>query len=338
MSHSNSSLWRPSAELNVIRLRAAMNRQIRDFFFRRDVLEVETPVLSQAGTSDPFIDSFSLNSDTQKYYLHTSPELPMKRLLAAQSGAIFQIAKVFRDGELGAKHNPEFSLLEWYRPGFDLTQLMHEVGELVAELLTRQADKPNQLSEPQPIEFISYQGCFEKILHINPHRTHKAELFTVAEKHNLHQVLDRDDEIDRWLDLLMSHIIEPYLGGSREQPSLCFVYDYPATQAALARIENNASGQPVAKRFELYIAGMELANGFYELADAKVQRERFEADNRHRIQMGKSPIPIDEHFIQALQAGLPDCSGVALGLDRLLMLLTGKQSIAEVLCFPISNA
>jgi len=322
--------WQPIAEMAVLQQRAAMLRTIRKFFLKRLVLEVETPVLSCSTTCDPFIDSFVTDFQGQDYFLQTSPELPMKRLLASGSGPIYQICKVFRQGESGSKHNPEFSLLEWYRPGYDLLQLMQEMDDLLRELMAEITLSPSC--------FYSYQECFEKFLSINPHNVDIDELYRCAREHNLHRVLERDEAKDRWLELLMSHIIEPQLGGTREQPCISFVYDYPASQAALAKIEKNSQGVPVARRFEVYVASMELANGFYELQDSQEQQRRFEWENQQRLAMGKNTIPMDSNFLGALQHGLPDCSGVALGLDRLLMLLTAKNSIDEVLTFPIAGA
>jgi len=273
MPTSSLSQWQPSASMEVLRTRARMLAQIRTFFQDKLVWEVDTPILSQSTTCDPFIDSFDCQNHAQKYYLHTSPELPMKRLLAAGSGAIYQICKVFRQGESGPKHNPEFSLLEWYQPGYDYRQLMQEVDELLSLLLFDFLAKET--------EYWTYQECFERTLSLNPHTATIDELYQAAEKYALHQVLSREDDKDRWLDLLMSHIIEPTLGGNKEYPAICFVYDYPASQAALARVEKNNAGQPVAKRFEAYIAGMELANGFYELKDVAEQQRRFEAENQN---------------------------------------------------------
>jgi len=330
MTQSTSSPWEPCASLAVLRSRATLLQKIRNFFQHRAVLEVETPILSYSTTCDPFIDSFATVHNNQTYYLHTSPELPMKRLLAAGSGAIYQICKVFRQGESGPKHNPEFSLLEWYRPGYDLWQLMQEMDELLHELLSE--------LPLQETCYYSYQQCFEQSLSINPHTANMDDLYQCAKGYNLHQVLSLDDEKDRWLDLLMSHVVEPNLGGDREHPAICFIYDYPTSQAALARVAKDNNGQMVAKRFEVYMASMELANGFYELKDGNEQQSRFESENQQRLDMGKEAIPIDQHFLQALHSGLPECSGVALGLDRVLMLLESKNSIEHVISFPIARA
>jgi lysyl-tRNA synthetase class 2 len=295
------------------------------------VLEVETPMLSAAATTDPHLTSFATvysgpgPRHGQTLYLQTSPEFPMKRLLAAGSGCIYQIARVFRDGEAGRRHNPEFTLLEWYRVGFDHHRLMNEVAELVTELL---ADRL-PLAEP---EWLSYQRLFEQRLGLNPHQATVAQLATAAEQHGLSIPPGMPgDDVDPWLDLLLTHCIEPGLGQGR----LCFVYDYPASQAALARLQ--PANPLVGERFELYLNGIELANGFHELGDAVEQRRRFAAENTVRQAQGLPAMPIDENLLMALADGLPDCAGVALGFDRLVMLAAGKEALAEVLAFPFDQ-
>lgn len=248
----------------------------------------------------------------------------MKRLLVAGSGCIYQIARVFRDGEAGRRHHPEFTLLEWYRVGFDHHRLMDEVVELVSELLT------DRLLLAAP-EWLSYREVFERYLDLDPHRVTVAELATCAEclEVPIPPGMPMAD-VDPWLDLLLTHCIEPHLGQGR----LCFVYDYPASQAALARLR---PGDPlVAERFELYLNGIELANGFHELSDAAEQRRRFEAENGMRRIQGLPAMPVDEGLLAALEAGLPACAGVALGFDRLVMLTAGKDALAEVLAFPFA--
>lgn len=326
---TQDSRWRPSASLEAIQTRAEVLAAIRGFFQQRGVLEVETPICSIHGTTDPALNSLTTRytgpgaPQGQRLYLHTSPEFPMKRLLAAGCGAIYQICRVFRDGEAGRLHNPEFTLLEWYRPGFDHHHMMEEVADLVNVLLP----------QPRPVEKITYGALFQRYLSVDPHRTTADELRQCA---LVHHVPGADTlelaECDGWLDLLLTHLIEPELGRGR----LTFVYDYPASQASLARLQD---GDPaVAQRFELYMAGMEIANGFYELTDAQEQRRRFEADRAVRQQEGQTEMPLDEYLLVALEAGLPDCSGVALGIDRLLMCLTGASHIREVLAFPLERA
>ncbi|MES9960602.1 MAG: EF-P lysine aminoacylase EpmA [Sedimenticola sp.] len=321
--------WQPTATLEMLKARASLLEQVRSFFRQAGVLEVETPACSVHGTTDPAIDSI-----TGRYtgpgaprgrtlYLHTSPEFPMKRLLAAGSGPIYQVCKVFRDGESGRLHNPEFTLLEWYRPGFDHHRLMDEVERLVLSLF----------DAPLRVERMSYGEVFQKYLAIEPHHA-TAEMLRQAA---LQQQVPGADSLelpdrDAWLDLLMSHCIESQLG----QGGLCFIYDYPASQASLSRIRNDEP--PVAERFELYMDGLELANGFHELSDATEQRKRFEQDLEKRADSGKPPVPMDEHLLAALEQGLPSCAGVALGIDRLLMRVTGATHVDQVLAFPIDRA
>ncbi len=324
--------WHPGADLATLRLRAELLARIRAFFAARGVLEAETPVLSVAAITDPHLASFgTLYSGPgplygRTLYLHTSPEFPMKRLLAAGSGCIYQIARVFRDGEAGRRHNPEFTLLEWYRVGFNHHRLMGEVAELVSELLAGKL----ALAEP---ERLSYRELFQRHLGLDPHRTSAPALAACAERQNvpIPPGMPADDP-DPWLDLLLTHCIEPELGPGR----LTFVYDYPASQAALARLR--PGDPPVGERFELYVNGVELANGFHELGDAEEQRRRFERENAVRQASGLPVMAVDEHLLAALGTGLPDCAGVALGFDRLAMLAAGKKSLAEVLAFPLDRA
>ncbi|GAB5452252.1 MAG: elongation factor P--(R)-beta-lysine ligase [Halioglobus sp.] len=300
-----------------------MLNQIRAFFLERDVLEVETPLLAAAGVTDPAIEPFCVPHGVSlpaPRFLQTSPEYAMKRLLSAHGQAIYQVCKAFRDGEAGARHNPEFTLLEWYRPGLDHHALMEEVAELVCSVL---GDRPHRS--------ISYRQVFLQQLSVDPMRATSQELAQVARQH-----LDPGDlegGRDLWLDLLMSHVIEPWLADQ----GMCFVYDYPSSQAALARIVP-AGDVSVGQRFELYVDGLELANGYYELADAAEQRSRFDADNAHRRECGLAERAADEQLLAALEQGLPDCSGVALGLDRLLMLALGETDIRAVLAFDWDNA
>jgi lysyl-tRNA synthetase class 2 len=292
-------------------------------------MEVETPICSRYATTDPAIESLETlytgpgAASGQQLYLHTSPEFPMKRLLAAGSGPVYQIARVFRDGESGRFHNPEFTMLEWYRPGFSHHQLMQEVSELVQQVCGGQLET----------EMITYQQAFERSLGLNPHQATSSQLRQCA----INNRIPGADSIDlggkdAWLDLLMSSCVEQSLPRDR----LCFIYDYPASQASLARVRR---GDPeVAERFELYIDGMEIANGFHELANPDEQQARFQTDREKRKARGQRVLPLDENLIAALEQGLPQCSGVALGIDRLLMWLTGAEHIDEVLAFPLGRA
>lgn len=326
--------WQPVASKDRLFARASILKSIRSFFEQRGVLEVETPILSHAAGTDPNLDAIpaTYRADTQQevqtLFLQTSPEFAMKRLLASGSGAIFQICKSFRNSEQGVRHNPEFTLLEWYQPGFDEYQLMDEVMAL-AQFLMKTLN--SQILYPEENwHRLSYQSLFEQHLGINPH-TAKAEDLAKKAKSAFDIELEEANK-DIWLDLLFSHLIEPQL----TEP--IFIYDYPATQAALAKLEKNADGIEVARRFELVIKGMEIANGYYELTDEVEQRRRFLHDQevRHKLQLNNNPL--DENLLAAMQSGLPSCSGVALGLDRLLMLICDACSIDEVLAFPLARA
>jgi elongation factor P--(R)-beta-lysine ligase len=313
-----STLWQPSASLDMIRQRATLLKTIRRFMDERNIMEVETPILSHSGNTDPNIGSLKtlFHSPAARgpvpLYLNTSPEFAMKRLLAAGSGSIYQISKAFRDDEMGKYHETEFSMLEWYRIGLDHHQLMNEVQALLKELGYVEC------------ECHSYAEVFISCTGLNPH---------VADTHQLYEMalglgMDAATTDRRTaLDFLFSHRLAPALGGERP----VFIYDFPACQAALARIRNDVP--PVAERFELFMDGLEIANGFHELCEPSEQQKRFEADNQIRKQRGLNQIPPDRNLISALEHGLPECAGVALGLDRLLMRLAHKQSISEVMTF-----
>jgi len=331
--------WQPSASLDRLNQRANIIKKIRQFFEVRDVLEVETPLLDHSTATDPHINSFSLQLDNPSLsstevkdlqtteegtpppirFLQTSPEFSMKKLLAAGSGPIFQMCKAFRKGEYGNKHHPEFTLLEWYRPGFDHFELMSEVDKLLQAILdTPESDK------------ISYENLFQKFLNINPHQSTESELKTCAQTHSI-KISEGENSLnkDDWLNLLLTHCIEPHL--SKERP--LFLYHYPPSQAALSKIITDENDNDVAARFETYVNGIELANGYFELTDAKEQQRRFVADNQKRKIRGLTEIPIDQHLIDALEYGLPECAGVALGIDRLIMLATGATKLSEVIAF-----
>lgn len=328
-----SSHWQPAATLEALRLRARLVPALRAFFAARNILEVDTPALMHGASTDLQLHSLvtrytgPLAPQGTPLYLHTSPEFAMKRLLAAGYGPIYQISKVFRDGECGRWHNPEFTLLEWYRPGYDHHALMDEVAALIA-----------CLPAPQWVgsERIRYGDLFQRHAGINPHTASIDELRECARNHNVDIAGHAHPERDTWLDLLLTHSIIPQL-----QPDcLHFIYDYPVSQAALARIRPAGPGQEyaLAERFELYINGVEIANGFHELGDSAEQRHRFESDNARRIAHGLPPMPIDEQLLAALAHGLPPCAGVALGIERLLMLAGGYSHISEVIAFPLERA
>lgn len=324
---TDTASWQPSAPIANLLKRAKLINSVRRFFIERGVLEVETPSMSQAGLTDihlyPFITRFigPGAADGVDLYLMTSPEFHMKRLLAAGSGPIYQIGRSFRNEESGRHHNPEFTILEWYRPGFDMYQLMNEVDDLLQQVL-----------ECEAAELVSYQQIFQRHLEIDPLVAEKDELRAAAAKLGVSEVADREEERDTLLQLLFTSGIEPHIG--QEKP--IFVYHFPASQASLAQI--SIEDRRVAERFEVYYKGIELANGFNELTDGDEQKERFEHDNFKRSQKGLPQYPIDKNFLNALAAGLPECSGVALGIDRLVMLALNAESLSEVIAFPIERA
>ncbi|MBW0146950.1 EF-P lysine aminoacylase EpmA [Marinobacter arenosus] len=321
---TETPVWQPSASQAALESRAQQLAFVRGFFASRKVMEVETPVLARHGVTDLNLDGVSADVSAvgqRGGWLQTSPEYHMKRLLAAGSGPIYQVSKVFRNGERGRRHNPEFSLLEWYRVGFDDIELMAEVSDLVCGWLD--CPRPRQRS---------YRDAVKAWANFDPFEISDHDLARICE-----QWLEPEQLAglgrDGCLDLVMSFAVEPNLG--RGHPE--FITGYPASQAALARV-SRVDGHDMAHRFELYIDGLELCNGYWELADANEQRQRFEADNRLRRRSGKPEMTVDEAFLAAMAAGLPDCAGVALGLDRLLMLKLGAEDISEVLAFPFERA
>lgn len=325
---SASPEWWPSASPDALRLRARLNALIREFFARRGVLEVETPVLSMAGNTDPNIASFSLefsgrtDGAPRRRWLRTSPEFALKRLLAAGVGDCYELGRVFRDGEAGGRHNPEFTMLEWYRVGWDHRRLIGETVALVQSALSL-------VGRSAAVREVSYRALYQEALGIDPMRADEAQLrAALGEVHIDPQGLTRDD----WLDLLMTHRLQP--GFPRDQ--LLAVYDYPASQCALAKVR--ADDPPVAERFELYLGPLELANGYHELLDAGEQAARFRRDAAVRASRGHVAPPHDERLLAALQAGMPACAGVALGVDRLLMGLLDTGRIADVLAFAFDRA
>lgn len=318
--------WRPAASLETLRLRAGILARIRSFFATRQVMEVETPVLGAASVTDPYIASLhvagALPGDGSPLWLQTSPEYAMKRLLAAGSGPIYQLTRAFRSAELGTWHNPEFTMLEWYRPEFDHHDLMQEVYDLVRGILGSRGKA----------SVIPYREVFQSILGLDPFQTDVSHLRDQCLISGLDQGAMNGLDRDALLDFLFSQRIQPRLG-YRE---IVFVTDYPPSQAALARISE--SEFPVAERFEMFIEGVELANGYHELTDPAEQRLRFEADRRKRERLGLAPMSPDPRLLEALQSGLPDCAGVALGLDRLVALAAGLDGIHDAIAFPQDRA
>lgn len=321
--------WKPTATWPVLRLRAELLSKVRAFFATRGFLEVETPILSADIVVDRHLDPFDTvlksepaSAEGRRLWLQTSPEFAMKRLMAAGGEAIYQIARVFRQGEQGPRHNPEFTMVEWYRRGDDLAAGMQFLSDLCEAVLNR-----------GPAERLSYRTAFERHAGADPHTATIDQLSAVLRGRGIEPPASMTHaDRDAWLDLLLVELVEPQLG--KPQPTI--VYDYPATQSALARVRND--NPPVAERFELYVDSLELANGYHELLDADVLRRRNHENNALRLADGKQELPSDSRLLTAMQHGLPPCTGVALGFDRLVMLAAGAKTIDEVLAFPIDRA
>lgn len=327
--------WRPSASLEVLRARARGLALVHKFMRVRGVLEVETPVLSRGATPDPAVQGLQLTvgkgSGSEPRFLHTSPEFAMKRLLAAGSGSIYQLARVFRDDEAGRIHAPEFTLLEWYRTGFDHVALMDEVFALVRTFVEGLPGVAlAQRIAPKPV-YYSYGELFRQVVEIDPHDADARSLAQCCQTCGL-EVPTHWSARDMVDALFALHVLP-----SLPADQLCFITDFPADQAALAQVRTDQE-PPVASRFELIWQGMELANGFHELRDADEQRRRFDLELAARQEAGLAQVPVDEHMLAALEAGLPPCAGVALGFDRLLMAVLGKQHIREVVAFDWARA
>lgn len=322
--------WAPSATPDAIRLRASLNRLVREFFHPRNVLEVETPAMSLAGNTDANIASFQLqfsgrtDGAPRTRWLRTSPEFALKRLLAAGIGDCYELGRVFRDGEAGGRHNPEFTMLEWYRVGWDHLRLIEETAELVRAALSMHGRDAS-------LRVVLYRDLYREGLGIDPFTASEDDLRAALGDVAIDPAgLSRDD----WLDLLMTHRLQPRF----DPESLLAIVDYPASQSALARLRDDGAGYPVAERFELYLGPVELANGYHELRDAAEQRDRFMRDGALRQARGNATPPIDEHLLAALDAGFPRCAGVALGVDRLLMAMLRTNRIADVLAFEFNRA
>lgn len=317
----------PDRRFEALRLRARLYALFREFFVERGVTEVETPILSAAGNTEPNIEGFSttfagpIGAGARERFLRTSPEYPLKRLLAEGFGDCFELGRVFRNGEAGSSHNPEFTILEWYRTGFDHRRLMLECAQLVRTALAL-------VQRDARVVTTSYRDWFRDGLRIDPFGAEENELRAPLRDFSINaDGLTRDD----WLDLLVTHRLQPAL----PQDAITVVYDFPASQCSLARVRH---GQPpVAERFELYLGQRELANGYHELNDAAEQRARFQYENTLRQARGQHELPLDENLLAVLDR-LPDCAGVALGVDRLLMHMLGTDDIREVLAFPFAEA
>jgi lysyl-tRNA synthetase class 2 len=312
----------------ALELRARLYALIREFFAERNVLEVETPILSAGANTDPNIQSFTtwfgghVDSGARERWLRTSSEFAQKRLLVAGVGDCYELGRVFRDGEAGRRHNPEFTMLEWYRVGWDYHRLMAEVVDLVQAALGLVGKSSN-------LHKSTYRDLFVATLGIDPLSADETQLRTALGDVRVDvQGLSRDD----WLDLLLTHCIQPHFPGDR----ITVVCDYPMSQCALAKIRHD--DPPVAERFEVYVGQQELANGYHELTDAAEQRARFVRDNARRRERGLSELSIDENLLAAMERGLPECAGVALGVERLLMAMTGSEDIRDVLAFCFADA
>lgn len=318
---SSSHDFRPSASLAALEKRAALLHKLREFFHERGFIEVETPLLASEIIPELHIEPIGTESGQ---FLQSSPELHMKRLLAAGATSIFQVTRSFRAGERGQLHNPEFTIVEWYRTGDDLPSGIRLLEELTHTLLGTPTVKRT-----------TYAEAFERTLGFSPYSTPSNELAAAAEKLGVAvpDGMTRQDR-DEWLNLLLATRVEPKLG--RDRPEI--LYHYPSSQASLAKVVTSTQGCEVAERFELYYRGIELANGFHELGDAVELRNRFEAVNAARVADGRRALPMPERLLAALQHGLPDCTGVALGFDRLVMLALHAQSIDEVVAFPHAKA
>lgn len=316
----NDSAWQPSASIELLRQRAQFIATIRQFFTQRHYLEVETPIMARYGVTDVYLSNIKASFRGESYCLQTSPEYHMKRLLAAGSGPVFQLARVFRDDELGRWHNPEFTLLEWYQLGIDHHELMNEIDALL-----------HCLMQSKPMIRKTYRQAFLDACQLDPFDASLEQLQHSLSEHHLEKVLaPEEQDRDQYLFLLMSHVVEPFL--SKESVPVA-VYNFPPSQASLAQV--NAG---VAERFEVYYQGVELANGFHELTDADAQARRFADDQRNRKKLGLPVMEPDRYLLAALQHGLPSCSGVALGIDRLMALLLKQPSITDVLSFDFSKA
>ena len=321
--------WRPSCSLELLRKRAALLQNIRCFFTERGVLEVETPLMCSAIGTDPHLDFFTTTYQCKPkqltLFLQTSPEFAMKRLLSSGCGSIFQICKAFRNGEAGRYHNPEFTLLEWYRVGYNLSQLMDEIADLLIPLFA-------ETRKLQYVQRITYQAVFQQHTGLDPLLFSYEKYSNYAHKNGLidAKALCEDDH-SRWLDFIFSYQVQPHLG----QNTLWLVFEYPACLPSLARM--NAHNALVTDRVEVFLDGVELGNGYYELTDSKEQEQRFDREIAIRDEAMLPQASKDKRLLAALESGLPECSGIAIGLDRILMLLTESSGIDDVLAFSLSK-
>jgi len=329
---------------DVLQKRSNLLQQARAFFYARSVLEVDTPMLSQAATPDVHLASLTSQlqvpgyKDPKTYYLHTSPEYPMKRLLCEGSGDIFYLGKVFRNGDLSPRHQIEFSMLEWYRIGFSMHQLIDEVIEFIQTIMQSANSEDNDIA-PLNVETLSYQQVFAKYAQIeNVFKASAKELKDCLVKHQIPEIVGVDDnDKNLWEQLVLTEVIEPHLGRDQDNESITVMYHYPAQDAALAQVSKD--NPQVAERFEVFVNGMELANGYYELTDAKLYRQRFNEANIQRQKFDLPVMPLDENLLNTLEnKTLPDCSGVALGIDRLFALQQNYSNLKQGICFGIEES
>ena len=320
--------WQPTAQIETLKQRARILQNVRAFFAKRNVLEVQVPSITTASITEVHIDSIPIKLLSGNAFLHTSPEYPMKRLLAAGMGDSYYLGSVFRQGESGGEHNPEFTMLEWYRLDFELEYLITEVIDLAKEII------PNVSN----FQSYSYAELVNKYTGIDIFNTNCDELQRIITDNEIDYPQDLENDVDLFLDLLMSTVIFPKLQSKNpREKQITVLKDYPKSQAALAKLRLDEQGREVAARFEIFVDGLEIANGYQEIQDADALEARFKQDNLRRLRLNKPEMPIDNFLLEAMRVGLPNCSGVALGFDRLVMLALEKKTIQEVIAFPIDR-
>jgi len=322
------TVWQPTAQIETLKHRARILQNVRAFFAERNVTEVQVPAITTSGITEVHIDSITLDLLSEQAYLHTSPEYPMKRLLAAGFGDCYYLGSVFRQGESGTKHNPEFCMLEWYRVDFELEYLITEVIDLITEIIPSISN----------IQSFTYAEVVANYTGIDIFATSCDELKQVLKDNRIEYPQAVEQDSDLLLDLVISTLVFPNLDSKlAKEKNLTVITEYPKSQASLAKLKIDKQGREVAARFEVFVQGLEVANGYQEMQDAVVLESRFKQDNSRRKHLKKPEMPIDNYLLQAMQAGLPNCSGVALGFDRLLMLALDKTSIREVIAFPLDR-
>lgn len=320
--------WQPTAQIETLKQRARILQNVRAFFAKRNVLEVQVPSITTASITEVHIDSIPIKLLSGNAFLHTSPEYPMKRLLAAGMGDSYYLGSVFRQGESGGEHNPEFTMLEWYRLDFELEYLITEVIDLAKEII------PNVSN----FQSYSYAELVNEYTGIDIFNTNCDELQRIITDNEIDYPQDLENDVDLFLDLLMSTVIFPKLQSKNpREKQITVLKDYPKSQAALAKLRLDEQGREVAARFEIFIDSLEIANGYQEIQDADALEARFKQDNLRRLNLNKPEMPIDKYLLEAMRDGLPNCSGVALGFDRLVMLALEKNTIQEVIAFPIDR-